>query len=439
MTDRLDDQLPEVPADVPERVSLRGRGWQIMRGEAPLEAYSAASDLPDLAPPAEAAPVLDWVAAPELSKIQGTPEMAVEDYAAIAPVAEEVSGEFEAIPPIEVGVSAAVEIMQDYVPRRMVQELVPADPEELPDAEISDGKEAPGTSLRVVAASSVTMDSVVIRPQDTRLDAGRLTMPGVKRSDTGRDIVPDDELLDKFVTDDRLERVWRDIETLQEELADRVDNDPVLMDAYQQELLQASTLLLADRANYDDVRAILYRVQLELAHKEKVQGAIKRYKPQLLFTLFLVFILWIFLMAVEPFVNYFMTQVLDITTLGMLYHAALFGMLGALVFAYFTLNKHTIQQQDFDPQHISWYLMNPLIGLIMGILVALIFGVGVVSTVGFTTIQQPDVVLNQYPFLLWLVCFLVGYNQNAVLRLLNRTFSLLRGRDNHESGDQEAV
>ena len=47
MTDRLDDQLPQDSTDIPERVSLRGKGWQIMRGEAAPETYPPASDLSD--------------------------------------------------------------------------------------------------------------------------------------------------------------------------------------------------------------------------------------------------------------------------------------------------------------------------------------------------------------------------------------------------------
>ncbi|MFC1960473.1 hypothetical protein ACFLYO_07160 [Chloroflexota bacterium] len=441
MTEQSNDQRPEVPADtpaeIPERVSLRGKGWQIMRGAVPPEEYQPASELPDVAQPLEESTVVNWMAAPELSKIQSTPEAAAGDYLLAevsGAILEEASSEFEAIPQIEAELTSPIEIAPDYEPRSAVQSLVPVQPEELADADIMDEQEGGGTSLRVVAQGvpDLAASGVVIRPQDTRLDAGKLTPPGTAKRPAAGTVFPDDELLDKFVTDERLERVWHEIEALQSELAERVDGDPALVDVYQQELLQASALLLQDRANYDDVRAILYGVQVDLARGEQNRANIKKYKPQILIYLVLIFILWFFLMALEPVVNQVVTEVLGFATLGVLYHATLFGMLGALVFATFTLNKHTVQERDFDPAHMSWYLMNPLIGLIMGLLMALVFGTSIVSTIGFTAMQQPGVTLNQYPFLLWILCFLAGYNQNVILQGLHRVFALLRGKNDDE-------
>ena len=113
-----------------------------------------------------------------------------------------------------------------------------------------------------------------------------------------------------------------------------------------------------------------------------------------------------------------------------MYHPTLFGMLGAIVYAYFTFHKHAIQQRDFDPVHLSWYLMNPIIGIVMGLLMTLVFGAGIVSTIGVGLVDQGQgQMMGQYPFLLWVLCFLAGYNQNVVLRLMTRAFSLMRGSD----------
>jgi len=105
-------------------------------------------------------------------------------------------------------------------------------------------------------------------------------------------------------------------------------------------------------------------------------------------------------------------------------------VLGAILNAYFTLNKHTVRLYDFDPIHLSWYMMNPVIGGVMGLLMTLAFGAGIVSTVGLGALEQvqPEVV-GQYPFLLWVLCVLAGYNQNVVLRLLAR---LVRGTAKEE-------
>ena len=171
----------------------------------------------------------------------------------------------------------------------------------------------------------------------------------------------------------------------------------------------------------------------DLAREDKVRRDIRRYKPQVLAYILVAFVLWLVLMTLEPLFRQFMTEVVGLEALGLIYHPTLFGMLGGIVNAYFTLNKHTIQQQDFDPSHISWYLMNPVIGLIMGLLMTLVFGTGIVSTIGIGVLETNQAqMLGQYPFLLWVLCFLAGYNQNVVLRLLNRTFSLLRSQSDDE-------
>ena len=52
---------------------------------------------------------------------------------------------------------------------------------------------------------------------------------------------------------------------------------------------------------------------------------------------------------------------------GALYYPTLFGVAGALISGYVTLDRHTTKLRDFDPIHISWYLFNPLLGGVMGL------------------------------------------------------------------------
>jgi hypothetical protein len=291
------------------------------------------------------------------------------------------------------------------------------------------------------APEMLTAGRILVRAQDTRIDVDRLA-PAVSERPTARDLFgeersvePDTELLDRLVTDERLEELWDDLHALQAEVAEKVRGDRIPTDTYQQELLQASSLLLQSRANYDDVRAILYRVRADLAREAKVQQDIQRYRPQILIYLGFAFVLWVVLMALEPLFRQLMTDVIGLETLSLIYHPALFGMLGGIVNAYFMLNKHAIQQQDFDAGHMSWYLVNPVVGLIMGLLMTLIFSAGIVSTMGVGTLEPGGPMFGQYPFLLWVLCFLAGYNQNVVLRLLNQFFGLVDKADDEAPTD----
>jgi hypothetical protein len=462
MSDRPTDSTYDSDEESRARASLQGKGWEILRGEAlPPGSPPAVTDDSDAAPAPGASPddtAMNWVAAPELSKLQGRAPAAADLPVASPPPAdsalpvEKRPAETEAIPRIEAFAMNASG-QRGYAPSGDLDALTPVAPEELgqppadsdplPSGEPEDGG---GIGLRIVdEVPPLEADGAVIRPQDVRIDAGRLTpVSGNRRPDASdlfsreRETLPADDLLQKFVTDERLEQLWTDLETLQQDLVDKVQGDRTLMDTYQKELLQASALLLQDRANYDDVRAILYRIRTDLARDEKVRRDITKYKPQILWFLVFAFLLWMVLMALEPLFSRFMADVIGLRSLSMIYHPTLFGMLGAIVNAYFTLNKHAIQLRDFDPAHMSWYLMNPIIGLIMGLLMTLVFGTGIVSTIGVGVLEQSQSdMLGQYPFLLWVLCFLAGYNQNVVLRLLQRTFNMLRGESEQQKNDDQ--
>ncbi len=441
------------------RASLRGRGWEILRGQPPPPAGQPAEPLTPPAPEeglpgAEAAPALELAAAPELAKLRGSPPPA-----SVVPPTEEVppqrmavvvEPEAEAIPWVETTAGAKSLQSAIYTPPPEVEALVPEEPETiLPEGEPTPAVEdeaAAGGQLQIARQPFVLDDlsraGIVIQPQDARIDAGELAPAGGRpRPQSGelfaaeREIVPSQELLARFVTDERLEALWQEIERLQAALPQRLKGLPARADAYQRELLQASALLLQNRANYDDVRAIITRLQVDLARDEQIEADIRRYKPRLLLYLILVLVLWVILMLLEPIVARSLGDGLGMQAISAVYHPTLFGVLGAILRAYFTLNKHTVQLRDFDPAHLSWYIMNPVIGGVMGLLMTLVFGAGIVSTVGLGALEQvqPEVV-GQYPFLLWVLCVVAGYNQNVVLRLLAR---LLRGTGQPE--DEQAA
>lgn len=454
------NQTPQGAPRKPGRASLLGKGWAILRGDStPPESYfanqpemrdeaeapllaeagtpaSVPTTLPEQASPEPA--VLELPAAPEYSKLHRpetpTPiphtRRSANGEAVVRPA---TSFEYEAMPPIEGVLKGTPPVQVTYEARDAVRSLTPELPEDL-DADyiepvILDVQPEEFEALEV-AAALLELEEVPTGPVETspRPDSGDL-FSGEKST------TPDDDLLDRFVTDERLDVLWAEIETLQNELAESTGGNRQRFDTYQKELLQAYSLLLENRANYDDVRAIVYRIKGETVQDRQIARDIQKYKPRLLLYFVVMLVVWGILMLLEPVFAGFVVGALGLDALGLVYHPTLFGMLGALVNGYFNLNKHTVQERNFDPTHLSWYVMNPLIGAIMGLLMTLVFGTGIVSTIGISVFEQTQTaVVGQYPFLLWVLCFLAGYNQNVVLRLLSRTFNMLRGEDDDDSG-----
>jgi hypothetical protein len=222
---------------------------------------------------------------------------------------------------------------------------------------------------------------------------------------------PDQELLTMLVDDGRIRKLSRQIEALQEDLAQNVSSDRASADEYQKELLRASSLLMASRANYDDARAIVYRVRTDMNRRRKIDTDIMRYRPLLLnyYVGWGIALVVLFLLK-ELFAG--VTEAVGVEVFAALYYPMLFGIVGALISGYLTLERHTTRLRDFDPMHISWYLFSPLLGGVMGLLMVLL-----ASIVNEDLLRQSASETERA--ITYLLCVGAGMNQNNVLRQLN--------------------
>ncbi len=234
----------------------------------------------------------------------------------------------------------------------------------------------------------------------------------------------DPVILDQLVDDAQIQQAWQAIKDLQEAIADQPPLDRTRTDTYQQELLRASELLLQSRENYDDSRAILYRVRTDFRRDQQIEADVIRFRPLLLKYL----LGWSIALVVLAFFKGFINDVADSIEapfLAAAYLPALFGAAGGLFLAYSTLNKHTTVRRDFDSIHVPWYLFTPLIGILMGFLTFLLAVVGVATTVT-QDLTDPDT-LEQWPVAIWLLAFAAGMQQNWVIQRLR----VLRGESNN--------
>jgi hypothetical protein len=227
---------------------------------------------------------------------------------------------------------------------------------------------------------------------------------------------PNEALLGKFVTNQRLRDLWNQIDALQEEVIQNVRADRSVTDVYQQDLLYASTLLLQNTANYDDARQIVYRIRGDLMREKKVEADIRRYRPPLVLY-YAIWLILVFLLArADPQFRELMPESLPILKLA--FPPIIFAILGSLVNGLLALLSHTTIKRDFDPLYLSWYLINPLLAALLGLVIFIFF---VVTGTSFTPnlMTDQDVATSQAPLAIWIVAFIVGWQQNTAVQLLN--------------------
>jgi len=243
----------------------------------------------------------------------------------------------------------------------------------------------------------------------------------------------DGELVKQFVTTARLRDLWNQMDALQEEVIQRVRADRRSTDTYQQDLLYASNLLLQSSANYDDARQIVYRVRCDLNREKRVAEDTRQYRPLLLvyYGIWLVAIL--LSSRLEPEFRAVMPDNLPILKLAL--PPILFAALGALFNGVMALIEHTSIKRDFDPVYTSWYIINPFLGALLGMVVFIFF---VVTGTSFTPnlINDQSMATAPSPPATWLLAFIVGWQQNTAVKLLNGFLKLVT-RDSSESARAE--
>jgi len=218
------------------------------------------------------------------------------------------------------------------------------------------------------------------------------------------------DLTDLLVDDEKIRQLSAQIEALQEDLVSRAEGDSHASELYLNDLLQAAGLLRASRANYDEARALVYRVRADLTRTRRVEADIRRYRPRLVayYVLWVIVLVGLFLLkarAVE------LADRLGAGSVAAFYHPILFGAAGALISSLFALDRHTAKLRDFDPVHTSSYLVNPLLGGAIG---ALMFAL---ASLANEDLLHDDAQTAEYA-ITYLLCLVAGMNQHHLLRRL---------------------
>lgn len=246
-------------------------------------------------------------------------------------------------------------------------------------------------------------------PQYPRADSRSLFPPTV---------VPDSALLVQLVPDEAIVELWQEIKALDKRLIEAVRGDRCNTDIHQKELLEARELLLQSRANYDNARAIVMRINADLSRQEKVERDIARYRPPLLRYYLAWGVVWALVIAFGPSLLE-RADIFPALNVPIVFYPVMFGVLGALVSGYLTLDRHTTHLRDFDPLHVSWYLFNPPLGAVMGLLMLLLYAIVNQDVLEPGTAEPMERAVS------WLLCALAGMNQHAVLRHMFRLLDRL--------------
>ncbi len=243
-----------------------------------------------------------------------------------------------------------------------------------------------------------------------------------KRALPGEDLPTDPMLEDFFITEERVDALWNEINQVSDFVVNDVRGNFEVTQNMLTDLKQARELLMAGRGNYDNAELIVNEVKARLRLERKVRTWTKTRATWL--GVYLVS--WFFLLSASTL----FTQQAEIILQEFVYDwmaatiiPAILGAFGAVLGALWILIKHVAVRRDFDPIHTPWYLTMPLLGGALGVVTYYIL-----TFTGFiaTAVQGTPTLNFETPIaLLYPVYIIVGFRPDVVWALVERVLKTI--------------
>jgi hypothetical protein len=237
------------------------------------------------------------------------------------------------------------------------------------------------------------------------------------------------KIVNRLVSNDVVQALWQRIDKAEKAVISDENLLPKQRTDNLENLKAARNLLFGARENYEDASRYVAQAESDLLYAARVRKWSYSYGSWVL----LYNVLWIGLLtAGYAFANriiggFVQGGVIDQTNAFSVWITVLSGGLGGVSKSLFTLHQH-VTKQDFDRQHLMWYYTSPIIGVVLGIFVYMfvqrvIIGAGAIAGLDGTQ------AVNNAGFVFYLLAWVVGFQQNLVLELVERVKSILLSAD----------
>jgi hypothetical protein len=262
---------------------------------------------------------------------------------------------------------------------------------------------------------------------------------------TSRRLKASEKLVELIITDERIDALWKRADGLQEEISEKIDDNGVASYLLEQ-VRSAKTLILNDRSNYEEAERALNEVAYRINFAMRLNHWTKRDARRLLiYLVFFGMLIAVGLFLLPPILRNLVIN--DETLLPIsfpiyvkpddiynLVSGMMWGGLGGVVGAVFSLYKHVAWDQDFNPQHNMCYYTQPIMGIPIGAFIFLFIQIGFDVTAGATEIDIGS------PFFIYLLAFVAGFQQNVVYSIVREILRLFKidFRNGSQEGNRDS-
>ena len=283
-----------------------------------------------------------------------------------------------------------------------------------------------GGALIDFAAGSAPSQPVVSSPSlsMSRISFSALSDPMATKSHLVGSGLPtppvaEQEAMLKFlITDERVDELWRRIEAVEK----RAVGDNNLGSDERHEALQnirgARNLLLGGRQNYEDAMRYVVEVESDMTQATRLKSWSLSYGVMLL----IYNLVW--LIGLGVLLTYSKQVTIAFAGTGVdqtFFITILCGGLGGVTGALRSMWVHIAKERNFDPQHLMWYLINPILGAVLAIFAFWVAQLGLVTMSGGTGSGAT----GNGVFVLYVLGWLVGFQQNVAYQLVEQAVKMI--------------
>jgi hypothetical protein len=268
-------------------------------------------------------------------------------------------------------------------------------------------------------------DAVAAAPPGPGIESTPAPLPApIERTEDQRAIVI--SRLDKVLDKNWQKALHLQIDDLYKQVATEFSSPPEKSERALTMLREARQLLIDSPEEYVNAEYRMMQVRVMLDRMQESRKQSRREGPRILLYeagWLLVFLLGIIFAG--PFTRW-ITAVGGVTGPALLniypiFNTMMWGGIGGVVGALYTLWWHVSRDQDFDREYMMWYLVQPLMGLVLGGIIFLVLAGGFL----ILQVNLADEKASEGARLLpYLAAVLAGFRQEFVYDQLERLISL---------------
>ena len=302
-----------------------------------------------------------------------------------------------------------------------------------PPAPVAAPPPPPRAPARIESISGMLTQPTVTTEQDLLPSdvQQRLAVSNIIPMGEDQGLVPEDVLkaarVARYVGKERRENLDMQIERLYEDVARDLSVNKEDAEYALRTLSEAQDIILEDTRQYDEALYRVAVVKTMLARKRNL----RRWSYTWGMSVFFYAVIWLAAFIAGFLATDILRAAMGDVSEGLMavrgaWFSALAGGIGGIISILYSLYWHVAMKQDFDRQYVMYYLVQPIMGFILGALIYFIV------VAGYLLFNVSDTAVDTVTAIGIVVGFIAGFRQRVVFEMIDRIVKKLLPRSQDE-------